>query len=290
MTTPADWYQDPEGNPGELRYWDGTQWTDYRQAAAAPPPPVEPPPPAPPVTAPPAAPEPPSPPVAPAPPAPVAEQPVTPPPAAPPAPPAAAPPVVPPPIAPPTMTPPRPGAQSAKKSRAPLIAVIAIVVVLLIGGGITAALVLGGSSSSKSPKAYAASFCKKETAEATKLKNAQDSLKSEDLDQIADFLNQTATFLDDTAANITALGAPDTPGGKQMLTELPASLKATAKDIRSIVADVRDGDLSSLDKFENLDIASDLGTQASTAWDTVQSQIDASDAPSSCQALNDILK
>lgn len=161
---------------------------------------------------------------------------------------------------------------------------------LLIGGGITAALVLGGGSSSKSPKAYAASFCKKETAEATKLKDAQESLKGEDLDQIADFLSQTATFLDNTAANITSLGAPDTPGGKQMLTELPTSLKATAKDIRSIVSDVRDGDLTALNEFDDLDIASDLGSQASTAWETIQAQIDASDAPSSCQALNDIFK
>ncbi|MTB02664.1 MAG: DUF2510 domain-containing protein, partial [Actinobacteria bacterium] len=31
MTTPADWYQDPEGEPGNLRYWDGTQWTENRQ-------------------------------------------------------------------------------------------------------------------------------------------------------------------------------------------------------------------------------------------------------------------
>lgn len=34
MTTPADWYQDPEGVPGDLRYWDGTQWTEHRAPAA----------------------------------------------------------------------------------------------------------------------------------------------------------------------------------------------------------------------------------------------------------------
>ena len=33
MTTPADWYQDPEGAPGDLRYWDGTQWTEHRAPA-----------------------------------------------------------------------------------------------------------------------------------------------------------------------------------------------------------------------------------------------------------------
>ena len=287
MTAPANWYQDPEGNPGDLRYWDGTQWTDYRQAAATTPPPPAP---APAPAAPPVAPPPPSappvdttpPPSAPVVPAPPPATETAPAPPAAPAPPVSVPPVVP--VAP--VPPSAPTA--AKKSKAPLIAVIAIVAVLLIGGGITTALVLGGSSSSKSPKSYAAAFCKKETAEATKLKTAQESLKGEDLDQIADFLNQTATFLDDTASNITSLGAPDTPGGKQMLTELPASLKATAKKIRAVVADVRDGDLSSLNEFENLDITSDLGTQASAAWDAVQSQIDASDAPSSCQALNDI--
>jgi uncharacterized protein YbjQ (UPF0145 family) len=29
---PADWYPDPE-NPGQLRYWDGTQWTEHRHPA-----------------------------------------------------------------------------------------------------------------------------------------------------------------------------------------------------------------------------------------------------------------
>ena len=32
---PANWYPDPE-NPGQQRYWDGTQWTDHRAPAAAP--------------------------------------------------------------------------------------------------------------------------------------------------------------------------------------------------------------------------------------------------------------
>jgi uncharacterized protein YbjQ (UPF0145 family) len=30
--TPADWYPDPE-HPGQLRYWDGSQWTDHRSPA-----------------------------------------------------------------------------------------------------------------------------------------------------------------------------------------------------------------------------------------------------------------
>ena len=30
--TPADWYPDPE-NPGQLRYWDGSQWTEHRHPA-----------------------------------------------------------------------------------------------------------------------------------------------------------------------------------------------------------------------------------------------------------------
>ena len=36
MTTPANWYPDPNA-PGTLRYWDGLQWTHHtRQSAAAP--------------------------------------------------------------------------------------------------------------------------------------------------------------------------------------------------------------------------------------------------------------
>src|SRR3979409_2286752 len=30
--TPPDWYPDPE-QPGQLRYWDGSQWTEHRSPA-----------------------------------------------------------------------------------------------------------------------------------------------------------------------------------------------------------------------------------------------------------------
>jgi len=30
--TPADWYPDPE-HPGQLRYWDGSRWTEHRAPA-----------------------------------------------------------------------------------------------------------------------------------------------------------------------------------------------------------------------------------------------------------------
>lgn len=38
-TPAAGWYPDPE-NPGQLRYWDGQQWTEHRsaQTGATPPP------------------------------------------------------------------------------------------------------------------------------------------------------------------------------------------------------------------------------------------------------------
>jgi TM2 domain-containing membrane protein YozV len=32
-TTPAGWYPDPSGAPGQTRYWDGVQWTQQVQAA-----------------------------------------------------------------------------------------------------------------------------------------------------------------------------------------------------------------------------------------------------------------
>ena len=36
MSTPAPaWYPDPS-NPSQMRYWDGTQWTDNTQSAVAP--------------------------------------------------------------------------------------------------------------------------------------------------------------------------------------------------------------------------------------------------------------
>jgi hypothetical protein len=36
---PGGWYDDPE-NPGQLRYWDGTEWSDRRAPKPLPPPPV----------------------------------------------------------------------------------------------------------------------------------------------------------------------------------------------------------------------------------------------------------
>ena len=38
MATPG-WYPEP-GRPGELRWWDGSTWTDHRMPATAPPPPA----------------------------------------------------------------------------------------------------------------------------------------------------------------------------------------------------------------------------------------------------------
>jgi len=31
MSTPADWYPDPAGDPSLLRYWDGANWTEHTQ-------------------------------------------------------------------------------------------------------------------------------------------------------------------------------------------------------------------------------------------------------------------
>ncbi|WSJ19992.1 DUF2510 domain-containing protein [Nocardia sp. NBC_01327] len=36
--TPPGWFGDP-GYPGQLRWWDGIQWTQHVQAAPSPPPP-----------------------------------------------------------------------------------------------------------------------------------------------------------------------------------------------------------------------------------------------------------
>jgi hypothetical protein len=30
---PAGWYADPEGSAGQMRYWDGTRWTEHRHDA-----------------------------------------------------------------------------------------------------------------------------------------------------------------------------------------------------------------------------------------------------------------
>ncbi len=32
MSAPAGWFQDPEGPPGQLRWWDGNAWTEQRVA------------------------------------------------------------------------------------------------------------------------------------------------------------------------------------------------------------------------------------------------------------------
>ena len=37
-TTPANWYPDP-GNPSQVRWYDGAQWTSHVQPANTPPPP-----------------------------------------------------------------------------------------------------------------------------------------------------------------------------------------------------------------------------------------------------------
>lgn len=39
QTTPANWYPDP-GNPGYIRWWDGSQWTAHVQPSTPPTPPV----------------------------------------------------------------------------------------------------------------------------------------------------------------------------------------------------------------------------------------------------------
>ncbi|MGW4119908.1 DUF2510 domain-containing protein [Nocardia sp. NPDC004711] len=40
--TPPGWYGDP-GYPGQLRWWDGIQWTQHVQVATSAPPPPQPP-------------------------------------------------------------------------------------------------------------------------------------------------------------------------------------------------------------------------------------------------------
>ncbi|WP_052850880.1 phospholipid scramblase-related protein [Streptomyces avicenniae] len=34
-STPAGWYADPQGTPNQLRWWDGSTWTDHTHAGAA---------------------------------------------------------------------------------------------------------------------------------------------------------------------------------------------------------------------------------------------------------------
>lgn len=249
--TPAGWYQDPEAQPGDLRYWDGAQWTQYRHPADHPAPPE---------------------------PAPVAPPPVAPPPVAPPP--------TPPTYGTPTAPAGPPPGGGKKKPIGLIIAILAVVVLLLVGGTVTA-IVLTSGSSAKKPAAWAAAFCAKVEKDAVTLQASSDSIQSEDLDAVADFLDQTATFLDKMATTITDLGAPDTTGGKQMVQEIPKGLRATATQFRSISNNVRDGNVKGLNSIGDIKPAGDLGPAADSAWTEMQSQFTSS---KDCATLSDVFK
>ena len=327
MTTPADWYQDPEGAPGDLRYWDGTQWTEHRAPAdrgtvappppaaapstpePAPPPPVAAPPP--PVAAPPppvAAPTPepePEPEPAPAPPPP-AEPTITPGVAAgmgiaagaatgsvAPPPPASAPPTGPvgaPPVAPPPAAASTPPPGGPKRSRAPLFIALAIVLVVLIIGGVVGAIVLGGGSSKKKPAAWATSFCqnKNVVAAAQKVETAKKSVVGEDLDQLAALFDSLVAFLDTASSTMKSLGAPDTPGGDVMVKEVPAAFADAGATVKGIAADLRDGSTRSLQKFSEQSW-DPLASMSAQARTAWQQIQDQLDTVSACATINKAL-
>ena len=251
-TTPAGWYQDPEAAPGDLRYWDGSGWTEQRHPATN----------------------------------------ATPPPAPPSAPPSATggenavPPfgsMPPPAVAAPSVA--MPPGSPTKRNTGAIIAIIAVVLIVIVGGVVGAVAIFGGGSTSKSPSDWASAFCKELGPAAVQLEQQSESVADGDLDGIAAFLDDTSDFLATVSSTMRELGAPDIDGGEQMVSQLTANLDAAATLVRNVATDTADGDLLALESVGSLTLDDDLVPRAALAWQEIQDEMSTS---SSCATLEDI--
>lgn len=104
---------------------------------------------------------------------------------------------------------------------------------------------------------------------------ANAAASSDDLDGMADYFADFAAFLRASASKISSLGAPDTPGGTAMASEVPATFRDAATKFDEIATDLRAGSTRALTQLGMVewDPLTSMSTQAQDVWNQVESEL-----------------